>query len=378
MTPRLRFIVESGTDVRLVEGLAECTELAVVARRILGGREISQPLRSDVPVRVLTPSRLGFAAAVFRMLIADRKHYDAVLVQGYGPAALAANAASRITGAATYMLVCSPVERYYECRRSHPGPDKPYRARELAGIRMFARWNARIGRRYIVLSSHLGDVVRGHGAECPIDVIPIYGIDIEHFQPTDEPRVELRRRLGIPEPDALIFFSSRVAPEKDAETLLAAHRQLLDAGRDVRILNLSGGHTEFLAAAERHGVVGQVVSADAVDPRDDLPAYYRACDLCVQASREEGLGFSPLEALACEVPVVATAVGGLTETIIDGQTGWTYPVGDSAALANRIERVLDNPEGAAQLAARGRRMVIERFERTKVWGEFARLLRGGE
>jgi len=319
---------------------------------------------------------MGFAAAVLRTLVSERGTYDAVLVQGYGPAALAANIASRITGARTFMLVCSPVERYYECRRSHSTADKPYRRRELAGLRTFARWNARLGRHYVVLSRHLGDVVRAHGARCPIDVIPIYGIDAEHFQPAAESKTSLRQRLGLPEHGALIFFSSRIAPEKDAETLLAAHRRLIDEGRDVTIVHLSGGHAEFLSAAERFGVADRVVSADAVDPRDNLPAYYQACDVCVQASREEGLGFSPLEALACETPVVAAAVGGLRETIVDGDTGWTYPVGDSEALADRIGRVLDDPTEAVRRAKRGRQMVIERFERRRVWETFMQLLKG--
>lgn len=374
---RVHFIVESGTDVRLLEGLAERMDVSVTARAIPGGRAISQPPRRTVRVEEISPSRARFAAIVLQRLVARRDTYDVVLAQGYGAAALAANLAARATGKRTVMLVCSPIERYYECRRSHPEPDRPYRRLALLGIRQLARWNAVLAQRYVVLSQHLADVVRQHGADCPVDVIPVYGVDVDRFAPAAVSKTTIRQRLGLPESGALVFFSSRIAPEKDAETLLAALALLRTSRHDVRLLHLSGGHEALLDAARRHSMADRVIAADAVDPRDDLAEYYRACDVCVQASREEGLGFSPLEALACGVPVVATAVGGLRETIVDGQTGWTYPVGDAAALAGQIRQALDDPEEAARRTAAGRLMVMERFGRTIVWERFARTLTGG-
>jgi glycosyltransferase involved in cell wall biosynthesis len=112
------------------------------------------------------------------------------------------------------------------------------------------------------------------------------------------------------------------------------------------------------------GLESAVVAHDAVAPFAGLASWYQAADLCVQASREEGLGFSPLEALACEVPVVASAVGGLRETIVDGDTGWTFPVGDSGALALSLRDVLDHPEEGLRRARNGRAMVQRSFEGT--------------
>jgi D-inositol-3-phosphate glycosyltransferase len=167
--------------------------------------------------------------------------------------------------------------------------------------------------------------------------------------------------LGLPATGPIIFFSSRISPEKDAEAFLGAIGLLARKGQDLWVLNLSGGHGEFLASANAAGVAGRVIAADAVHPLFDLPRYYQASDLCVQASREEGLGFSPLEALACEVPVVAAAVGGLRETIVDGVTGWTYPRGDAHGLASRISEALSNPQEGLRRARNGRQMIEERF-----------------
>ncbi len=373
---RLCFVVESGTDVRLVEGLAEHFDLTVLARRIEGGVAVSQPTALASSIRVGPASRTAFARLVLGHLAAGRRRIDAVLVQGYALAALAANLAGRVLGLPTRMLVCSPTELYYRCRAARPAGGKSFRRVELLALHALARANARVGGRYAVLSSHLADVVRGHGGRTSIEVVPVYGVDLERFRPGAEPRGSLRSRLGLPQDAAILFFSSRVAPEKDADTLLAALRVLADRGRDVRLLSCSGGHQELAAAAHAAGVADRVIARDAVHPQRELPDLYRAADVCVQASREEGLGFSPLEALACGTPVVAAAVGGLRETIVDGATGWTYPRGDVRELAARIEDVLGNPAEARARAAAGRRMVEERFERRRVFGRLAEILRG--
>lgn len=372
--PRLAFVVESGTDVRLIEGLAERFDLRVAARRIPGGVEISQPPEPPVPVTILPAGRARFAAALPRWLRRRAASTDAVLVQGYGPAALAANLAARSSGVPTYLLVCSPAEAYYACRR-RPGSERGYRAAELLGLRMLARLNARLATGYIVLSEHLAATVRTHRTTAPIHVVPVYGVDTARFSPGGADRAAVRARRGIPAAGSVVFFSSRVAPEKDAESVLAALRSLAGRGRDVRVLHRSGGYGRFQALAAEMGVADRVIATGAVHPHRELPDDYRASDVCVQASHAEGLGFSPLEAMACGVPVVATAVGGLTETVRDGETGWTFPPGDAAALAARIAAVLDDPAEGARRAARGREMVVERFERRVVFERLEEIIR---
>jgi glycosyltransferase involved in cell wall biosynthesis len=367
---RLCFVVESGTDVRLVDGLAERNEVSVLARRILGGVAVNHEPAASVRIEIGPASRPRFAGWAAVRLLARGARFDHVLVQGYGLAALAVNAVTRVTGTPATMLVCSPIERYYRSRSDVPQPGRPFSAAALAAVTAVARVNARLGRRYVVLSRYLATVVAAHGTRLPTHVVPVYGVDTERFRPASEPKAALRARLGLPADGALLFFSSRVAPEKDAATLLSALVALRAEGRDVRLLHRSGGWRELLALADRAGVGDRVIATDAVHPERDLPASYQAADLCVQASRDEGLGFSPLEALACEVPVVATAVGGLRETIVDGETGWTYPVGDAAALARAIGAALDDPAEARRRAAAGRRMVRERFESAAA---FARL-----
>ncbi|HEX6183924.1 MAG TPA: glycosyltransferase family 4 protein [Pyrinomonadaceae bacterium] len=371
---RLLFVVESGSDVRLVEGLAERFELSVFARRIEGGAEISQPTAATFRMETGPAARSGFARAAFGEVRRRRAELDAVVVQGYGAAALAANTACRLAGLPAFMLVCSPSERYYLCRRQHAEPSKPFRRRELLALGALARLNARVGAHYLVLSDHLAEVVRGHGGRRPVTVVPVYGVDTEIFSPAREPKEVTRERLGLHAGGSLVFFSSRVAPEKDAGTLLRAFRMLLEEGRDLRLLHRSGGHRAFAEEARRFGVGERVVATDAVHPHRGLADDYRASNLCVQASREEGLGFSPLEALACGVPVVAARVGGLRETIVEGETGWGYAVGDAQDLARSIRAALDDPAEAARRAALGREMVCARFDRRSAFKQFEEVI----
>jgi len=306
-----------------------------------------------------------------------------LLVQGYSITALAANLVGRMAGLGTIMLVCSPTEAYYRSRRVAADPSSVFRWRELVGLEVLARLNAIVGQRYVVLSDHLRNIVGGHGSVAgrrartlPVSVIPLYGVDTELFSPSSEPKAAIRARLGLPVDGNLIFFSSRIAPEKDADTLLAALRLLADRGHDVRLLHRSGGHREFAQRAATMGVESLVIATGPVHPHKELPDSYRACDICVQASREEGLGFSVLEALACEVPVVAAGVGGLLETVIEGQTGWSYAPGDADALARQIANVLAQPIEAERRSRVGRQLVLDRYEKSITFDQFARLATG--
>ena len=362
------FIVESGTDARMLEGLAARVQLTALVRDVAGGRAVSQP--TAVTVRIERAGRLAFAWATLRWLLAHR--CDAVLVQGYGVAALAANVACRLMARPCWMLVCSPSAEYYAARRA---AGSTFSNATLAGIHVLAWLNARIGRGYVVLSEYLRSVVSRYAGGASIHVIPVYGVDRDVFSTSSTDRSVLRRSRGLPVSGSIVFNSSRVAPEKDIATLIDAFRLLVADGRDVYLLHRSGGHREFHRLADEAGIADRVVAADAVDPRKELPLDYRAADVCVQASREEGLGFSVLEAVACGTPVVVTAVGGLKEIVGDGIAGWTAPPGDSAALADALREALDNPDDGRRRAAAGAALVRAKFDSQHAFDRLVSVLR---
>ncbi|HYO70319.1 MAG TPA: glycosyltransferase family 4 protein [Archangium sp.] len=373
---RLVFICESGTDVRLVTGLKQRFELTLLLRPAFGPRTINWKDEGPEPVRIVEgpAGRVAFAAFAGAWLVRHRAEVEAVLAQNAGVAALAANACRGLTRVPTFMLICSPNIAYFHCRYERGELGLPAYLAGRTLLEAARAGNALLGHRYLVLSDYLGGQV-SYGHREKVRVVPLYGVDTSRFRPVSpEEKRRLRVTLGLPEEGFLVFFSSRVAPEKDTESLLDACSLLRASGRSFWMLNLSGGHQRLKQLALERGLGNCTLTREAVDPVHELPAYYQASDVCAQVSLEEGLGFSPLEALACEVPVVATSVGGLRETIRDGETGLSVPVRAPRALADALARVMDEPEHFLALARQGRRMVQERFEASRCFDGFAALV----
>lgn len=366
---RLALVLESNTDIRLVHELEARYELTVLARY----EQIAEFPPAVGPDLEVGPSRrVGYFAWLLRRLAWGECPFDVVIAQNYAVAALAANLAAVLSRVPTLTFVCNPMEAYYRCRRTDPG--SKFRRSELLALEALARGNARVAHRYVVLSEHLAATVRAHGARCPVDVIPVYGVDTAVFQPAAEGRTELRAQLNLPEAGKLILFGSRVAAEKDWRTLLAAFRELA-ANRDVWLVHLGRERGALVAAARKLGIGERVIAREMANPTTDLAAYYQACDLCVQASREEGLGFTPLEALACELPVVAARAGGLSETVVENETGLTYAPGDPAELRAKLEQALADPALASRLARAGRRLVTQRYATAPAFASLDRVIR---
>jgi glycosyltransferase involved in cell wall biosynthesis len=106
----------------------------------------------------------------------------------------------------------------------------------------------------------------------------------------------------------------------------------------------------------------------------DVTPVVRAGDVFVQPSHFEALGLSAIEALACGVPVVATAVGGLLEFIVEGQNGLLCPPDDPPAIATALGSLLDSAGLRERLAARARASVVHEFDEQEVFARFASVI----
>jgi D-inositol-3-phosphate glycosyltransferase len=183
-----------------------------------------------------------------------------------------------------------------------------------------------------------------HGAAAPrVTVIPC-GVDTTLFRPGDVG--EARVALGL-DARPVALFAGRIAPIKGLDTLLDAMARLASEERAPRLLIVGGDADEPVdgheAMLRRH--VGRLGLADAVtfvgaQPQERLRSYYVAADVTVLPSYYESFGMVALEAMACGSPVIASRVGGLATTVVDGVTGFLVPDGDAEALAQRLDGVL--------------------------------------
>jgi len=198
-----------------------------------------------------------------------------------------------------------------------------------------------------------------------VSVVPC-GVDVERFRPLDRSRV--RRRFGIPLKERVVLFVGRIEPLKGIDVLLRAVSHI---DGEFRVLLIGGDRKdvarkgELSALATELRIADKVTFLDAV-PHVDLPLYYNAADVCVVPSYYESFGLVAVEAMACGVPVIASRVGGLTETVQDGQTGYLVPWLCPEPFAERLELLLNN-EPLRRSLGREARAAAERFR----WSEVA-------
>jgi glycosyltransferase involved in cell wall biosynthesis len=142
--------------------------------------------------------------------------------------------------------------------------------------------------------------------------------------------------------------------------LLEAARVLKDRGRKIRYVFAGDGSlkTQLQDLVRALGLREEVSFAGFVK---DVPKFLSSVDVLVLPSLFEGLGVAALEAMAAGKPVVATRVGGLAESIIDGETGFLVPPQNGVALADAIERIVADPSMARAMGRKGAARVLSHF-----------------
>lgn len=183
-----------------------------------------------------------------------------------------------------------------------------------------------------------------------IEIIPC-GVDLSLFRPL--PQSSSRDYLGMSS-HRVILFVGRIQPIKGLDCLLKALAILIDksntASRDLRLLiiggdvdnggNATNGEMKKLKGLTSRLGLESMVTFLGPQPQNVLPYFYSAAEVCVLPSLYESFGMVALESMACGTPVIASKVGGLNDTIEDGQAGYLVPEGNAEALAEKIDRLL--------------------------------------
>ncbi len=212
------------------------------------------------------------------------------------------------------------------------------------------------------------ELVDAYGASPARVFIVPPGVDLATFRPLD--RTEARRKIGLDGP--MVLFVGRLERLKGVEVAIGALALLGDrAHPDLRLVVLGedsrdGDESEkerLKAVASTLGIRDRVDFLGSV-AHHELPYFYSAANVCVMPSYSESFGLVGLEAQACGCPVVASDVPGLRSVIRDGVSGYLIAGDDPAEYADRIGRLLADPELARQFGCRAS-LLAQRFSWTR-------------
>lgn len=262
-------------------------------------------------------------------------------------------------------------------------PLRPWKAEQLGGGYRLSSWIERTAylsaARIIAVSAGMrADILRAYPDVDPDRVEVVHnGIDAQLWRPAQDP--DALRALGI-DPDApTVVFVGRITRQKGLPYLLRALAQLPP---QVQVVLCAGAPDTPEIKAEAEGLIAElrteregIVWISEMLPREKVVAILSAATVFVCPSVYEPLGIVNLEAMACGLPVVGTATGGIPEVVLDGTTGWLVPieqVDDGTGtpvdpdrfvsdLAAALTDAVSDPEQARRLGAAGRERAVEHF-----------------
>ncbi len=262
-------------------------------------------------------------------------------------------------------------------------PMRPWKAEQLGGGYRLSSWVERTAYEaaaaIIAVSAGMReDVLRSYPTVDPERVHVVHnGIDSQLWQPLDDP--DTCRRHGMDPDRPAVTFVGRITRQKGLPYLMRAARQLDPAAQ---LVLCAGAPDTPEIQAEVEGLLAElretrdgVVWIPEMLPRAEVQALLTASTVFACPSVYEPLGIVNLEAMACELPVVATATGGIPEVVVDGETGWLVPIEQVqdgsgtpidpdlfvSTLAAALNEAVADPERAREMGLAGRRRAVESF-----------------
>lgn len=194
-----------------------------------------------------------------------------------------------------------------------------------------------------------------------------HGIDADIYVPAADKR-DVRRRLGLPENGTLIGYVGRIREQKGADLFVDAMLRVLPSHPSAHAILLGGITAQHRPFADT--LQSKIDGAGLTDrccfvpevPEAEVLSYFQALDLYIAPQRWEGFGLTPLEAMACAVPVIAARVGAFEELIVDGETGVLVDIADLNAITRATERLVSDDTLRATWSQAARARVVSQFQ----------------
>ncbi len=218
------------------------------------------------------------------------------------------------------------------------------------------------------ISSYLEKRAEKYGYQGEKAIVP-NGVDLDKFKNdfSREDSIALRRQLGLADQDKIVITTSRLVFKNGVDTLIKAVKDL-----PVKVLILGSGklETKLKALTQEIGVKDKILFLGHIDQKD-LPKYLKISDVYVRTSRSEGLGSAFLEAMAAELSVIGTKVGGIPDFLQDGVNGLFCEVDNPRDLAAKIQLLLTDENLRQKLIENGKNLVFQKYS----WATIAEEMR---
>jgi len=194
-----------------------------------------------------------------------------------------------------------------------------------------------------------------------IEVIPNF-ICPQHYRRT--PDAPLRAELA-PNGEKLLVHVSNFRSVKRPADCIDILAKAREAGENVRLVMVGDG-PERSAVAFRGETAGMNGHVTFVGKQANISDYLGVADIFLLPSELESFGLAALEAQACELPVIATRIGGIPEVVADGESGYLSEIGDVEKMAKDTIKLLRDDEMRLAFGKRGRELAVERYSTEKI------------
>ena len=218
------------------------------------------------------------------------------------------------------------------------------------------------------ISNYLANWGRDMGFKGKLKVVP-NAVNTAHFAQkySEEDLNDLKKELGKSDNDKYVITTSRLVLKNAIDDVIKSLQYLPE---NIKFLILGDGpdRDKLGELAKKLKVEDRVKFLGLVDHKI-MPKYLKASDIFIRPSLSEGLGNSFLEAMAAEIPVIATQEGGIADFLFDAKknpdkktTGWAVNVRDPKGIADAIKEILNNSDKTIEVVANAKKMVFEKYD----------------
>lgn len=224
-------------------------------------------------------------------------------------------------------------------------------------------WALKALHRIIAVSPSVEEKLLAAGFKKDRVVLLMNGVDVAQFR-KQPPRRSLQEQFGISPETFVVGTAARLSPEKGIADLIRAAQQVVKKCPQVKFLIVGDGPER--AALEKLTADLDLQSfVSFAGYQENVADFYHLMNLYASPSLQEAMPKSLLEAAACELPIVATAVGGVPQIVQPGETGVLVLTGDPQNLSTEIIRLIQNPGLGEQYGKNARERVCAKFSETE-------------